>query len=285
MSPTLPSFAAAFAHEVMGHNTLDQRKAKAFNRSLYERKYHVIRRGAGPDIQWNEDRNRIDWQKTEDHFGSMGLMQSDTTVKDAIITYYKNHAEYNLNSLRSDISYDYWLDAPQEFYATVANEYYSDSELTLRFAIERAGAGHPNCLDHFLLAAYFLTKGGDTLKFFKITWPYTGVKTKEVRVHRNHRGHIVGISDPDDGRFDYFSWAVDGEGFVTQLHSGTQPEQGLWSAVADAHSLRALREPVVKHVFGQSWVMAMGVCCMMAVLLVRIAYTRRHRNARYLELS
>merc|ERR1740129_2555724 len=111
-TPAGLTFGEIVAHEIMGHNSLDQKLAKAYNDRLHERKYRIIHRGAGPDIRWNNFTNRMDWAATEEHFKSRGLMQGGD-IRAAVRAYYEERPELNKNNLRSMVHYDYWLEAPQ----------------------------------------------------------------------------------------------------------------------------------------------------------------------------
>ena len=94
-------------------------------------------------------------------------------------------------------TYDFFLYAPQEYYATISNQYYADSELLVRFAIQRAQAGNVRCMDHMLLPVYYLSQSfeGKQVPFYRIGYKdVTGVgasrlpiKKKMVQVHRNNK--------------------------------------------------------------------------------------------------
>jgi len=215
MSKRIVTFGVVVAHEILGHNSLDQPLAEAYNAELHERKRKILKRGAGPDVRFTAS-SRFDRENTQDHFKEIGLWDGSSDWDAALESYYQSHPELEKNALRSpSISYSYWLNAPQEAYASFTNQYYSDSELTLRFALERASNGHLTCLDQFLLGAEYLSGHGTTLQFWRINWPYDGVHTWSVELRRDSLGHIVGIQAPDAAW--NFSWSVDDEGFVTSL--------------------------------------------------------------------
>ena len=65
MTPVTTAFSSVVAHEIMGHNTLDQRMAKNFNEELLVRKYAVLGRGAGPDVVFGSGLQGIDLPATQ----------------------------------------------------------------------------------------------------------------------------------------------------------------------------------------------------------------------------
>jgi len=186
-NPSSPTFAVVVAHEVLGHNSLDQNKAALFKQELLDRKYKIIEGGAGPDIKFHSN-SHFDKAATEKHFKTKGLMIESAGIDASMKEYFKGPGSfYEKNLLRSGVGYDYFINAPQEFYASFCNQYYTDSELTLFFAVERAKAGHLACLDTFLLAAYFLSDGGADLQFFRIEGYSAKVKRSQVYLHRNSK--------------------------------------------------------------------------------------------------
>merc|ERR1711879_648120 len=120
----------------MGHNSLDQPRADNYRSDLFERKYVILRRGAGPDVQFTNN-NRFDKAATERHLKAPGLW-SGTDLRDALESYYAERPEFDKNNLRNNLGYAFFLFAPQEYFASLSNQYYAHSELMLLFAVERA---------------------------------------------------------------------------------------------------------------------------------------------------
>jgi hypothetical protein len=71
------------------------------------------------------------------------------------------------NYLRSMISDGFFVDSPQEFVASVANQFFCDTARTLEYAIRKYEQGNPNQINQFVLLASALSDSL-TASFFRI---------------------------------------------------------------------------------------------------------------------
>ena len=81
------------------------------------------------------------------------------TWRDAWIGYFAWKQEFDRAYSRGNIQF--FLDSPQEAFATLANQYYADSGLMLEFCKNRWDAGNHTNVNQFLLIAEYLSEGKD----------------------------------------------------------------------------------------------------------------------------
>jgi hypothetical protein len=99
----------------------------------------------------------------------------------------------DLNYLRSTPGNgDLFQNAPQEFFASISNQYFASSEHTLRLGLERLAQGRPEPLNQFLFAADVYSLGGDSTLFY--TLDTAGNLTRqEIPIVRDNQGRITEI--------------------------------------------------------------------------------------------
>jgi len=95
-----------------------------------------------------------------------------------------------MNYLRSDIRDGYFQETPQEFFAAISNQYFSNSEHTLSLGIERFNQGRPEPLNQFLFFADVYSRGGSSTLFYTLDTAGNLAKT-EVPIVRDGDGHII----------------------------------------------------------------------------------------------
>ena len=71
---------------------------------------------------------------------------------------------YTENYLR-DCGYGFFQDAPQEFFASISNQYFASSEHTLQLGIERFNQGRAEPLNQFLFFADVYSQGSSSTFF------------------------------------------------------------------------------------------------------------------------
>ena len=91
--------------------------------------------------------------------------------------------------LRSMLEPGFFVANPQEFFASIANEYFSDSFHTLLLAVERFEAGWREPINQFLFFADVYSQGGDTTTFV-VQSSDCEYSAHSVPVGRNERGRI-----------------------------------------------------------------------------------------------
>lgn len=100
----------------------------------------------------------------------------------------KAHLEY----LRSMLPDDFFVSAPQEFMASIANQWFTDSAKTVTLGIDRFGHGHMQPINQALFFAELYSRGGSTTCFFTVD--AAGIWTRtSVPLRRDAAGRIVDL--------------------------------------------------------------------------------------------
>jgi hypothetical protein len=101
---------------------------------------------------------------------------------------------YHMNYLRSMLPDGFFVSAPQEFFASIANQWFSDSALTLRLALVRFDKGYKEPLNQFLFFSEVYSRKGNSTLFYTID-AQGNIAKREVSVLRDKNGRINAIID------------------------------------------------------------------------------------------
>lgn len=120
--------------------------------------------------------------------------------------------EEPMNYLRSMIPRGFFVDAPQEFMASIANQWFTDSEHVVRLGRARFDAGVQEPIQQALFFADVMAVGGDESAFFRHS---TGQRATShaVPVGRNDDGFIVRLELTDS----IYDFERDDDGMVTSI--------------------------------------------------------------------
>ncbi len=100
----------------------------------------------------------------------------------------------DLQYLRSQVGAAYFQQNPQEFLASIGNQYFGDTSATLGFARDRFDRGYREPLDQFLFFADVLSLGGDVVPFYSISpWISGGTTVASRPAVRDDQGRLAGI--------------------------------------------------------------------------------------------
>ena len=124
----------------------------------------------------------------------------------------------HLNYLRSMIPDCVFRDAPYEFFASLSNQYFSDSGHTLDLGVLRFQTGYPEPINQFLLYTDVYSKGGNSTYFYRID-NQGNIQRDTVPLTRNAQGYITGLEYNNSE----YSFALDADGFVANLSVGPIP--------------------------------------------------------------
>ncbi len=157
-------FLICLAHE-LAHNMLDT-VGRRTRPDLFERKFAVLERAAGGLVVYREPRSRgIDLDATQARFRKAGAWDGDpATWAETWKAHFDGKPEFDRATCRGNVRF--FLDAPQEAFATLANQYVADSGLMLEFSKARWDAGHRANADQFLLIAEYLSGGRDRVECY-----------------------------------------------------------------------------------------------------------------------
>ena len=194
-------YLICLAHE-LAHNMLDTvgRKQRP---DLYERKFSGLAQAAGPHVVYRSPASKgIDLEATKAIFRRLGAWDGRAeSWRDAWVDYFADKREFDRAYSRGNIQF--FLDSPQEAFATLANQYYADSALMLEFCKKRWDTGHRTNINQFLLIAEYLSEGKDDGKFFQLL-PGGKLSVNEVQFARDARMRIQRVRFSDmQAEFDY----------------------------------------------------------------------------------
>ena len=194
-------YLICLAHE-LAHNMLDT-VGRQTRPELFERKFEGLAQAAGPEVVYRSPGSRgIDFEATRKKFQEIGAWDGNQASWNAAwVSYFKGKEEFDRAYTRGNIQF--FLNAPQEAFATLANQYFADSQLMLDFCKVRWDAGHHSNINQFLLIADYLSEGTNKVRFYVLR-PGGDLKVAPVRLTRDRQGRITRVQSQDStANFDY----------------------------------------------------------------------------------
>lgn len=181
-------FLICLAHE-LAHNMLDT-VGRRTRPDLFERKFAALERAAGGLVVYRAPRSRgIDLDATQARFREAGAWDGDpATWAETWKTHFDGKPEFDRATCRGNVRF--FLDAPQEAFATLANQYVADSGLMLEFCKARWDAGFHANADQFLLIAEYLSGGRDRVECYVLR-PGGALVVTTAALHRDAAGRIT----------------------------------------------------------------------------------------------
>jgi chitodextrinase len=142
----------------------------------------------------------------------------------------------HMNYLRSMVPDGVFTKAPQEFFASIANAWFCDSQNIIELGLTRFNAGRPHPMNQALFFAEIYSTGGDH------TWFYTSdehgaLSATEVPVTRDANGHINSLHV---GQWLY-EFELDAEGNVLAVGKRLSPPAAPTDLRATVLSSRRVR--------------------------------------------
>lgn len=196
-------YLICLAHEV-AHNMLDT-VGRDNRPNLFERKFEGLAFAAGNDVVYRTPKSQgIDFEATKVKFQKAGVWDGDNaTWRDAWKTYFKDKEQFDRAYARGNVQF--FLDAPQEAFSTLANQYVADSDLMLEFAKGRWDAGHRSTVHQFLLIADYFSDNALEVPFYVL--PRGGaLKVCTATLTRDQHGRIKTLhSGNAEASFEYES--------------------------------------------------------------------------------
>lgn len=212
----IDGFCVVVSHE-LNHNA--EHAAGRIYPWFWDRKYDLLQQASPPDIVFL---NRavsgfgIDVTATQARFKTKGYWDGNAASWAAAYdAYWATGAGkgYDRHWLRDNLRF--CLDAPQEAFATLSNQYFTSSEVMFQLALKRWGEGITNCLNQFLFFADVYSLGKDRTYFYRIDTK-GAVKRTEIPLQRDGNGHVNGITT---GGLHY-EFKLDAAGNVLEIRSG-----------------------------------------------------------------
>ena len=184
-------YLICLAHEI-AHNMLDT-VGRRVRPDLFERKFEGLAFGAGEDVVYRSPRSKgIDVAATKAKFRAAGYWDGDDrSWRDAWRSYFAGKERFDRAYARGNVQF--FLDAPQEAFSTLANQFCTDSELMLEFAKVRWDAGHRSTVHQFLLIADYFSDNSNRVPFYVL--PRGGaLRVNTAELTRDARGRIRTLS-------------------------------------------------------------------------------------------
>jgi hypothetical protein len=205
-------YSVALAHEI-NHNSLDTVGRREWP-LLFERKFELLDQASGSDVRFKSPASGgVDWTATKSVFRNRGYWDgNDATWNQAWDDYWATGPGAGKKEywLRNNLKY--CVEAPQESFATLANQYFTDSELMFNLCTSRWARGNRHCINQFILFADYYCLGGSNVLFYTINTQGI-ISTNNVVVSRNENGHITSLAYDEV----IYEFDVDEEGNVTGI--------------------------------------------------------------------
>lgn len=100
-----------------------------------------------------------------------------------------------MNYLRSMFDDCLFVNAPQEFFASLSNQWFSSSERTLELAFVRFDNGYTDPINQFLFFAEVYSQGGSNTYFFKVDTS-GNITKKAIPMAKDANGNIISLTTP-----------------------------------------------------------------------------------------
>lgn len=98
-----------------------------------------------------------------------------------------------MNYLRSMIPEGYFVTYPQEFFASISNQWFADSAHTLELGLIRWNHGYIHPINQVLFFAEVYSQGGDTVPFYTMD-EEANIGRTDMSVRRDSYGHICTLT-------------------------------------------------------------------------------------------
>jgi hypothetical protein len=108
----------------------------------------------------------------------------------------KRAGSNHLNYLRSMLPDGFFTSNPQEFFASISNQWFSDSALTLKLALARFDKGYKEPLNQFLFFAEVYSRGTNGTLFYSID-TQGNLQMRVIPLIRDQKGRIIALKDGD----------------------------------------------------------------------------------------
>jgi hypothetical protein len=203
-------YLICLAHE-LAHNMLDT-VGRRVRPELFERKFEGLAQAAGPSVIFRTPKSRgIDFAETKKNFKRIGAWDGDdSTWNTAWADYFKGKQKFDRAYTRGNIHF--FLNAPQEAFATLANQYFADSQLMLEFCKTRWDAGHQSNVNQYLLIVDYLSETSNVAPSY-VMRPGGDLTVSTVRITRDAQGRITQV----ESRRSTATFAYQSGGLVTSF--------------------------------------------------------------------
>ena len=185
-------YMICLAHEI-AHNMLDTIGRK-LRPELFELKYEQLEHAAGELVQFHPQKSRgVNWELTKSNLRREGIWDGQDASWQQTLKQYLESKPFERAHVRGSVYF--FIQSPQEAFATLANQYFTDSHLMLELGVKRWQDGHRSSINQFLLITDYLSQKSNSVKFYQM-----GVggelKVHQAKLKRNPQGQITAIETP-----------------------------------------------------------------------------------------
>jgi hypothetical protein len=182
------TFLICLAHEI-AHNMLDT-VGRQIRPALYEYKFEGLAQAAGPLVAFRKPASAgIDVPSTQARFREAGHWDgNDATWAESFKRYFQQPGVFGKVHVRGNIHF--FLESPQEAFATLSNQFCTDSQLMLELCHARWEAGYPSNINQFMLIADYLSADTNQLSFYRLR-PGGSLTVEPATIERDMRGRIT----------------------------------------------------------------------------------------------
>lgn len=213
----IDGFSAVVAHE-LNHNV--EHAAGRMYHWFWDRKFDLLEQAAPPELAFR-DHNAVgfglDLPATQARFLAGGHWDGMPQNWAAAYDYYWKAGpgvSYERRWLRDNLRY--CIDAPQEAFATLSNQYFTSSEVMLQLALARWKEGNTTGINQFLFFADVYSLGTNETFFYRIDTAGR-VTRSSVPLARDGNGHIRRLTLPNA----VYDFSLDAEGNVKELRQAS----------------------------------------------------------------
>ncbi len=217
--PLVDTFTIADAHE-MNHQV--DRVVSSGSFAWLQRKYALIQQACPADITFlpnaaatTEAGLGVDWTTTQSHFQTAGFWDGNSADWNTAWSAYWTSgpgANYEAHWLRNNL--DLMCTSPQEGFATLSNQYFSNSPVMFDLCLSRWNRGITSCINQFLWFADTYSHGQSQTQFYTID-TQGNITCWNAGLLRNASGYINQIQMPEGT----YGFDLDANGFVTALYA------------------------------------------------------------------
>lgn len=206
----IDGFSVVVAHE-LNHNV--EVAAGGLDPWYYNRKYDLLEQASPPDLifkDYNSGGFGLDLPATQANFLLHGYWDGVAANWSAAYDAYwatGPGAGFDRHWLRDNLKF--CIDAPQEAFATLANQYFTSSDVMLQLAIARWGQGISNGINQVLFIADVYALGSNQTFFYRVNTAAQVTKTA-IPLQRDALGHISGLTTATT----HYDFLLDSEGNV-----------------------------------------------------------------------
>lgn len=126
----------------------------------------------------------------------------NTTRKNRRDQLIREAGDFQYHYLRSHVGDGFFTRAPQEFFASISNQYFVSSRHTLELGVSRFRRGFRHPINQVLFFADIYSLGTDSTYFYSIDRDGY-IERETIRLRRDDQGRIIELTFPEGGGYSF----------------------------------------------------------------------------------